>query len=79
MRDTVVFVDGTKVEVPSGSTVLDAVRAHSAQGASAVEQGARVILDDRGLPLDLDTPVHGGRILRLVPVRSRDAGDTTAT
>ncbi|MDQ3697187.1 MAG: hypothetical protein M3373_04080 [Gemmatimonadota bacterium] len=66
-----VFVNAQRVEVDAGATVLDAVRAWSPEAAQAVEVGARVITDSRGLPADASKPVHGGAIFRLVPVRAR--------
>ena len=46
-----VFVDGIGLDVPRGSTALDAVRARSAAAADAVGAGSRVITDSRGLPV----------------------------
>ena len=71
---TIVFVDGARVEVRSDSTALDAVRTRSAERASEVEQGSRVITDSRGLTVPSDTPVHGGAIFRVI-LRRADAAD----
>lgn len=73
----VVFVDAHRVEVTRGSTVLDAVRAFDAAAADAVTGGSRAVTDSRGLPIAVETPVHGGTILRLVSARRRegDAGN----
>ncbi len=73
----VVFVDAHRVEVTPGSTVLDAVRAFDAAAADAVTGGSRAVTDSRGLPIAVETPVHGGTILRLVSARRRegDAGN----
>ncbi len=68
-----VFVNSAKIELPGGSTALDAIRLWSEAAAREVMEGARVVLDDRGLPIDPDTVVHGGSIFRLVPART--AGD----
>jgi len=65
-----VFVNATKIELPSGSTALDAVRLWNEVAAREVSDGTRVILDDRGLPFDAGTTVHGGSIYRLVPART---------
>jgi hypothetical protein len=35
-----------------------------------VTNGTRVVLDDRGLPIDPGTIIHGGSIFRLVPARA---------
>jgi hypothetical protein len=68
-----VFVNSTKIEVPNDSTALDAIRLWNPAAATEVTEGARVVLDDRGLPIDPSTTVHGGSIFRLVPARA--AGD----
>lgn len=69
----IAFVDGKRVEVPAGGTVLDAVRALDPNVADAVERGTRGIADSRGLPIASDAPVGGGTILRLVAPRRREA------
>jgi len=70
-----VFVNATGVDVPDGSTALDAVRTWNAQAATEVSAGGRVITDSRGLPLDAATPMSAGSILRLVAKRDRDSAD----
>ena len=65
-----VFVNSNKIELPTDSTALDAVRLWSEAAAREVIDGTRVITDDRGLPIVPDTTVHGGSIYRLVPVRA---------
>ena len=65
----VVFVNGERVELAPGATVLDAVRVWSAAAANAVEDGSRAITDSRGLPTDAQAPVHGGAIFRVVSGR----------
>lgn len=72
---SVVFVDGARVELESHATALDAVRAHNAERAGEVEQGARVITDSRGLPVPSDTPVYGGAIFRVVANRGTGADE----
>jgi hypothetical protein len=73
-----VFVNAAKIELPSDSTALDAIRLWSESAAREVEDGSRVVLDDRGLPIDPGTTVHGGSIFRLVPARNAgDASDDT--
>jgi len=71
-----VFVNSTKIELPSDATALDAVRLWSAAAATEVAAGTRIVLDDRGLPIDPGTTVHGGSIFRIVP--ARDAGGESA-
>lgn len=68
-----VFVNAAGVEVPSGATALDAVRAWSADAAQDVASGSRVITDSRGLPIDAAAPMSAGSILRLIAKRDRAA------
>lgn len=63
------------VDVPSGATALDAVRAWDAGAAAEVEGGRRVITDSRGLPLDASAAMSAGSILRLVAKRDRPSAD----
>ena len=66
-----VFVNAHGVDVPAGSSALEAVRIWNADEASAVARGERVITDSRGLPIDGAIRVSAGAIFRLVPVRKR--------
>jgi hypothetical protein len=68
-----VFVNATGVDVPAGSTAIDAVRAWNAGAADEVSAGGRIITDSRGLPLDAAAPMSAGSILRLTPKRDRDS------
>ncbi len=68
-----VFVNSAKVELPAESTALDAIRLWNADAALEVVSGVRIVLDDRGLPIDSGMVIHGGSIYRLV--RARAAGD----
>ncbi len=68
-----VFVNAIGVEVPEGSTAIDAVRAWNAEAATAVEAGGRLITDSRGLPIDGGVSMPAGSILRIVAVRDRSA------
>jgi hypothetical protein len=70
-----VFVNASGVEVPSGATALDAVRAWSSDAAHDVTSGTRVITDSRGLPIDAAAPMSAGSILRLIAKRERAAPD----
>jgi hypothetical protein len=65
-----VFVNGSGLDVPSGSTALDAVRAWSVDAAAEVSGGTRLITDSRGLPIDAATAMSAGSILRLIAKRS---------
>ena len=73
-----VFVNANGVDVPSGATALDAVRAWSADAAQEVTSGTRLITDSRGLPIDAATPMNAGSILRLIANRDRAAADSSA-
>jgi hypothetical protein len=70
-----VFVNATGVEVPAGSTALDAVRAWSSEAADEVTASRRLITDSRGLPIDAAAPMSAGSILRLVANRDRSSQD----
>jgi len=69
-----VYVNSTGLDVPDGSTALDAVRAWNAAAADEVATGARVIADSRGLETSPDTKAHGGAIFRVLPARRRHDG-----
>ena len=69
-----VYVNSTGLDVPDGSTALDAVRAWNAAAADEVATGHRVIADSRGLPTSPDTRAHGGAIFRVLPARRRPDG-----
>jgi hypothetical protein len=73
-----VFVNAAGVDVPSGATALDAVRAYDAGAAAEVEGGRRLITDSRGLPLDASAAMSAGSILRLVAKRDRASADDSA-
>lgn len=73
-----VFVNAAGVDVPSGATALDAVRAFDAGAAAEVEGGRRLITDSRGLPLDASAAMSAGSIIRLIAKRDRAAADDSA-
>ena len=70
-----VFVNGSGVDVPHGSAALDAVRTWDAGVAGEVSDGGRIITDSRGLPIDPQTPMSAGSILRIVVRRERTAAE----
>lgn len=72
-----VFVNAAGVDVPPGATALDAVRAWNTDAAREVTDGARLITDSRGLPIEASTPVNAGSILRLIANRGRSIGPDT--
>jgi len=71
-----VFVNSRPLDLPVGSSALDAVRAFDAGEASAVSEGLRVITDSRGLPLEPSTAMSAGSILRVVSARARPADES---
>ncbi len=64
-----VFVNEQGVSVPRAVTAQEAVAAFNAGEAAELLAGRRRLTDSRGLPIAADTPVHGGAIYRLLPVR----------
>jgi hypothetical protein len=68
-----VYVGGKRIEVPPGATVLDAIRAASADDAAAVADGRRVVTDSRGLPTPASDRVFAGAIYRLASARTQDS------
>ncbi len=66
-----VFVNERGVSVPPDASALDAVRALFPEQADAVAAGTSRLTDSRGLPIDIDVPLHGGAIFRVLPVRDR--------
>lgn len=64
-----VYVDSNAVDVPHSAVVIDALTIANPDLAQAVRAGESRVTDSRGLPIDADTPLHGGFILRVVPVR----------
>jgi len=73
-----VFVNGTGLSVPHGSTVGDAVRAFSAAEADEIAAGTRAATDSRGLPVPADAVLTGGAVLRIVSARALRAADDSA-
>jgi len=64
-----VYVDAKPVDAPKSATVLDAIEIADPTLASSVREGNSTVTDSRGLPISADTPLHGGAILRVIPVR----------
>ena len=67
-----VFVNANAVDVPTGATALDAVRAWNSAAADAVVAGARLITDSRGLPVPAESRSSAGSIFRVVAHRAAD-------
>jgi hypothetical protein len=68
-----VFVNERGVDVPAGSTALDAVRALDPDEAARVAAGERAIVDSRGLPAAADAAAYAGAIYRTITARRTDA------
>jgi hypothetical protein len=62
----IVFINAQRVDVPAGTTALDAVRQWNAESAARITSGSRQLSDARGLPIDADSPVYGGAIYRVI-------------
>jgi hypothetical protein len=77
--DIRVFVNEQGVTIPRESTALDAVRAYSAERATDIADGRSRITDSRGLPLEPNTAISGGAIMRVVPVREATANSGSAS
>ena len=69
-----VFVDGLPLELASGATALDAVRAADPGAADAVVAGACIITDSRGLATDPGGAAFAGAIYRVVRSHPRRTG-----
>jgi len=65
------YVNGRGVDVPTGASAIDAVRAWDASAADQVVTGERALTDSRGLPLEPTAILTGGSIVRLVSGRRR--------
>lgn len=61
-----VFVNERPVEVPPGSTVLEAVAAFSSDAADSVRRGTAYVTDGVGRSTDVSQEVARGDILRVV-------------
>ena len=74
MTDSIrAYVNGRGVDVPTGATAIDAVRAMDTAEADQVLAGERALTDSRGLPLDPSTVLVAGSIVRIVSGRRRGA------
>jgi len=74
MTDSIrAYVNGHGVDVPSGASAIDAVRAWDSAAADEVIAGDRALTDSRGLPLEPSSPLVAGSIVRIVSGRRRGA------
>ncbi|MEO7358820.1 MAG: hypothetical protein ABI120_00730 [Gemmatimonadaceae bacterium] len=70
-----VFVNERGISLPRGVTVLDAVRAFSAEDGIALADGKAKVTDSRGLPLAADSVMNGGTIMRVLAVRDKQTDE----
>jgi len=68
-----VYVDAKPVDAPKSATVVDAIEIADPTLASSVREGRSTVTDSRGLPISSDTQLHGGAILRVIPVRKANS------
>jgi hypothetical protein len=68
------YVNGRGVEVPSGASAIDAVRAWDVEAADQVIAGDRALTDSRGLPLEPTALLVSGSIVRIVSGRRSAPG-----
>ena len=73
-----VFVNAVPVDVPSGTDVRGAVRAHDPALAERAEAGAALVTDARGIEVPLDGLLAAGSILRVVLRARRGIPDADA-
>ena len=64
-----VYVDAHAVDVPHSAVVIDALEIANPDLARAIRDGECRVTDNRGLPIGPDTPLHGGFIMRVLPMR----------
>ena len=78
MTDSIrLYINAAPVEVPPGSSALDAVRLWNPAAADAIDAGARRITDSRGLEAPPDAPAYTGAIFRVVAARARADDEPT--
>jgi hypothetical protein len=64
-----VYVNGEPVDVAPGTTAIDAIGEWDPAATAQIHAGTRMIVDNRGLPAQPDSPVYGGAIFRVVSGR----------
>lgn len=69
-----VYVNGNALNVAATATAVDAVTDWDAATATQVRCGAKVIVDNRGLPIPADSPAYAGAIFRVVSARQGRTG-----
>jgi hypothetical protein len=73
-----VFVNAASVDVPPGTDVRGAIRAHDPALEAQAAAGRAMVTDARGIELPLDGRVEAGSILRVVVRARRGAGGDDA-
>lgn len=61
-----IFINDQRVLVPAAASVIAAVRAAAPDLSRALAEGRALVTDGVGRPLDLETPVSSGAIIRVV-------------
>jgi hypothetical protein len=76
LSDTIrVFVNGSKVDLPAGSSVGDALATLDQSFAEKLAAGALYVTDGRGIEIDSTTTVTNGAIVRAVVRAQRGMAD----
>jgi len=70
-----IFIDGTGLDVPPGTTVLTAIHLHDTALGERVAAGTASVTDARGIEVAPGDRLAAGSILRVVP-RGRRGGGT---
>lgn len=73
-----IFVNGSGVDLPAGSTVSEAVRLTDPALLEKIAAGAAYVTDGRGIETDLSVPLASGAILRIVVRARAGSGDADA-
>lgn len=67
-----IFLNGTPLRVPSGSSLGTVLAEHDTDLLAALLGAGAQATDARGLPVDPDDPVHAGAIYRVFRSARRD-------
>lgn len=63
------FVDGRPVDGVTGESAISAIQRWNTEIADQLTSGNRALSDSRGLPIGIDSVIHGGAIYRVVSNR----------
>ena len=76
MSDTIrIFVNGTRLDLPAGSTVGDALATFDQSFTGKLAAGALYVTDGRGVEIDSAATLTNGAILRAVVRAQRGMAD----